>query len=192
MESGGLAEFRYVPQIRGNRDLPADKQVSVMVKRLTALDVLQDLTPEQLNKWRDKAFHRWATTEKDGDEERVTGFEGIAEGLEMVPPEMLAIFRRVISHTHGYRNITVGGEAITDPAEIFLRARIPDSLDQRHNLLVELYNTLRETAALTDEELGNWLTPSDGGNTPMIGSAADVAEGASRQSADTKEVQTES
>ena len=192
MDLGGLAEFRYVPEFRGNRDQPDEEQVSVVVKRLTAIDVLQDLTPEQLRKWRDEAFHKWAVTEKVGDTERVTGFEKIAAGLEMVPPEMLSIFRRVITHTHGYRNITVDGRAITDPAEIFLVARIPDSLEQADNLLVELYTVLRNTSALSEAELGNFLQPSDGGLTQSNTSAKDVAEGASRKSAKGKVEQVES
>ena len=192
MDLGGLAEFRYVPEFRGNRELPEEEQVSVVVKRLTAIDVLQDLTPEQLRKWRDEAFHKWAVTEKVGDTERVTGFEKIAAGLEMVPPEMLSIFRRVITHTHGYRNITVDGRAITDPAEIFLVARIPDSLEQADNLLVELYTVLRNTSALSEAELGNFLQPSDGGPIPKNTSVKDVAEGASRKSAKGKVEQVES
>lgn len=183
MELGGMTEFRHVPQFRGNRDLPEDKQVSVMVKRLTAIDVLQDLTPEQLHRWRDEAFHRWAVTEKEGNEERVLEFEKEAAGLEMVPTEMLTVFRRVITHTHGFRNISYNGREVTDAAEIFLLARIPDSLDQTDNLLVELYNVLRDTASMTDEELKNWSTPSTGGTTPQSTSATGAEGGASRRGA---------
>jgi hypothetical protein len=192
MDLGSLEEFRYEPEFRGNRNLPAGERVSVMVKRLTALDVLQDLTPEQLLAWRDKAFRRWAVTKKDGDSERVVGFEGVCDGLDLVPTEMLAIFRRVITHTHGYRNITFSGQDVTDPAEIFLRTRMPDSLNQKDNLLLELYNTLRETAGLSDDDLGNWLTPSGGGNTPQNTSVEDAEEGAPQRSATEGEAQTAS
>ena len=182
-----MTEFRHVPQFRDNRDLPEDKQVSVMIQRLTAIDVLQDLTPEQLYKWRDEAFHRWAVTEKKGNEERVVEFEKEAAGLEMVPTEMLTVFRRVITHTHGFRNITYNGREVTDAAEIFLLARIPDSLDQTDNLLVELYNVLRDTASMTDDELKNWLTLSTGGTTPQSTSATGAEGGASRRGAKAKE-----
>ena len=192
MELGGLAEFRFVPACKGNRDRPEAEQADLMVRRLTAVDVLQDPTTEQLHEWRDEAFRRWAVTEQDKSGERVVGFEKIAAGLEMVPPEMLTIFRRVITHTHGYRNFTLEGRQLTEPAEIFLLARIPDSLDQADNLLLEVYNALRTSASLTDDELGNWLKPSDGGSTPTSTNETDAAEGASQQSASTEEEQTAS
>ena len=191
MELGGMTEFRFVPECRGNRKLPENEQVSVMVKRLTAIDVLQDLTPEQLFAWRDKAFHKWTKTEKEGDGERVVGFEDIAEGLDMVPPSILGIIRRVITHIHGIRNITVNGNPCTDVAEIFLRSRIPDSLDQTDNLLVELYNALRDTASMTDDELKNWSMPSTGGTTPQSTNVTDAEGGASQLSAEEREEQSE-
>jgi hypothetical protein len=191
MELGGMTQFTFIPKCRGNRELSESERVSVKVNRLTAIDVLQDLTPEQLFAWRDKAFHRWAKTEKDGDGERIVGFEGIADGLDLVPSSMLSIIRRVITHTHGYQNITVDGNPCTDAAEIFLRTRIPDSLDQTDNLLVELYNALRDTASMTDDELKNWSMPSTGGTTQQSTNATDVEGGASQPSAGEREGQDE-
>ena len=177
MDLGGLTEFRYVPKFRGNRDQPEEEQVSVMVKRLSAIDVLQELTEDQLFSWRDEAFHDWAITEKEGDEETVKGFQGIAEGLDLLPASMLLAFRKVVQHTHGYRNITHGDRTITKAQEIFLLARIPDTFEQEGNLLVELLAVLRETAALTDDELKNYQMPSDGGAIQINTSATGAVEG---------------
>ena len=193
MDLGGIEEFDYVPKFRSNRQQPAEEQVSLKVKRMSAMEVLAEPSDAKLYEWRNTAFRKWAQPEKapNDQEERVVGFTGIAEALWDVPTNVLHGLRRVIRHTHGYKGFTHNGRTLTEPTEIMLHCRIPNVLEMAgDNLVGEILDVLNATSTMNDKEVEDFILPSDGGTTEtQPGVATAAAEGKKRTSAATGRAQ---
>jgi len=157
VELGGISEFRFTPKWKGNDQLPEDQRLSLTIKRLRAIDVLQDISDDEAFAWRDEAFKRWIKKTGDG----VT-FKGYAEGLDKIDPTTLRILRTVISHVDNLRGFLFDGKEVTDPTEVFVRLPMPAGEDQRENLMLEVFNVIGETSNMTGDELKNFDSPSDG------------------------------
>jgi hypothetical protein len=157
MELGGISEFRYTPKWKGNDALPEGQRLSLSVKRLRAIDVLQDISNDEAFAWRDNAFKRWI--EKKGD---TVTFTGYAAGLEKLDPTTLRIMRTVLTHVDGLRGFMFDAKEVTDATEVFVRLPMPAGEDQTENLLLEIFNVIGETSNMTGDELKNYSSPSDG------------------------------
>ena len=171
MELGGLTEFRFVPEWNGNRALPKGERLSLTVIRLRAFDVLNDDGDEDVRRW--------------CDEQEVT--DAARQALDKAPVSTLRMLRVCASHTKDLEGFTFGGEKVTAPLEAF--ARLPFSAN---DLLLEVLRTINRTATMSEDELGNFVSLSDGSASPTTASATGAAEGDPQDDADTKEAATES
>ena len=166
MELGGLTQFRYVPEWRDNRKAPEGERLSLTVMRLRAIDVLNDDDDEDVRRWR--------------DEQEVT--EEAREVLDAAPISTLRLLRVCSRNTKDLQGFRFGGKEVAAPLEAYLRLRF-----DANALLVEILQTINRTATMSEDELGNFVSLSDGSATPATESAPGAAEGEPPASADTKE-----
>lgn len=152
----GCGTFPYVPKWKNNRTLPEDQQVSVRMHCLRGRDLFGAEEGEE-------ALRAWA---KDAFAEQIKADPGAAKKIGAWSAEVIRLLKVVLEKTDEYKNFRVMGREITDPKELFLtHLPIPAGMDQSGNLAFELYFVLRDTASMTEAELGNYEGPSVGGLT---------------------------
>ncbi len=169
MELGGIAEFRYVPEWNGNREAPDDERLSLTVKRVKAAQILNDDTDADIERWRD--------TRNISKAARDT--------LLQMPISVLRNIRVCVNHTKDLQGFLFDGEEVTDPLEAFCRLNFGAD-----DLLLEILSTINKTATMSEDELGNFASLSDGSATPTTESATGAVEGDNQANADTTEVAT--
>jgi len=172
VELATLAELRYIPKWRGNRDLQEGVRGSVVLVPLSGIDVLLDRSEEDMRTWRDERLKPITDAEPS-----------MAGKLTHMDMTALRMLRVVDDHTKGWRGWTIRGVQCRDGMEIILRGFPSKGYGEADSLLVELNTALADASVLGEAELGNWIALS-AGPAPTTG-ATPAAEGASPTDAST-------
>lgn len=147
----GLSWFDYVPQWKGNRDLPAEDQLSLQIRRLRPVDLYADEDEAVFSEWRDTVLK-----EKYGDTDHWPQ-------INRFPNPILGLLRRLTTHTRNWKGFEFEDGVKTDPLDIALNLPSPVGTDQSESLLFELTTVLSDTAHLTADEVKNYNGPAGGG-----------------------------
>lgn len=154
MELGGLDSFRYVPDWNGNMDLQPEKRLSLQVNFLRGVDLLGDMSLDDLLAWRDATFKSELEDPK------------LAPKIKRIKNEnLLFMLFRVIENTSDYRNFVFGGEEVKDPKKIFLNLRMPSGENQSNNLLFMIAAKIAESASISEDEVENFVLRCGGEDT---------------------------
>ena len=166
LSKGKIGEVVYVPEYQGNRDLPQDERLSVVIKPLRRVDFLAQMgweeATEEVLRWRDKELKRFIQNPEYG------------ELIKQLPLSILKGMRQFVGHISGFRNFIFDGEEKTDPAEIYLllageAAEGVEDLgedDIPQTLVGELQQAVVKTYRLKGEDLKNWLGQCAGLSNP--------------------------
>jgi hypothetical protein len=153
--TGGIDWFTYVPEFRGNRDLPEDQRLSLEIRCLRPVDMLAEFddSPDQLYRWRDEAL---ATQLEDPD---------YGPQIKRFGLEVLQTMRVFVEHTRGFRNFVFGGQALGDPAEVFVRLPISpdqDAPERGKGITQEINEVIKATAGMEADDLKNYVAQCSG------------------------------
>jgi hypothetical protein len=189
MQLGGISDFRFVPEWKGNRDLDEGERLSLTIIPLRSADVLEVVTDEQALAWR------------DGMAEALEPYADVVAALKRQDADTLRMLKVIHNHTSGYRNFYFGTKKETTPLVIFLHPDMPmpsSLVDLGDNLMLEIYGVIGATSGMTGDELKNSVGLYDGTNLPTTAnrepssSATDVSEEEHLRGADTPIAETES
>uniref|UniRef100_A0A6M3J2B7 Uncharacterized protein n=1 Tax=viral metagenome TaxID=1070528 RepID=A0A6M3J2B7_9ZZZZ len=220
MELATLAEFRYIPRWRGNREAAEGQRGSVVLTPLTGIDVLIDRTDEDMRSWADRRLKPIGA--------RDAHLKMLIPSLDMIA---LRVLRVIDDHTLGCDGWLLHGEPVDDVVEVILRGfpgtgygseRVPCSAckglgvvsptqppsgapgpscevckglgtvdGNPQSLMMELNTALAEASVLTEDELGNWMRPSAGTASTAPPSAMPAGTAASPAPASTPEATIE-
>ena len=183
MELATLAEVRYTPKFRGNRERPPGQRGDVLLIPLSGMDSLLDYTEEDLRAW---------ATERLKPLGHIDAYIGAR--IDSLHVDALRMLRVIDDHTRDWRGWTLYGEPVTDGMRLCLRPMPPPAATngqvREQSLFLEIQDALSEASVLTEDELGNWTALFDGTASAMTSVARPVSEGASPGSASTPEEQT--
>lgn len=169
--------FELVPVFNGNRDLPPEHRLSLEVKNLSQLDLMNQRGWERegrMETWRDQILKpQW-------------GSDGVIWPQIMeLSPEMLRGVRQFIAYTRSFKNFVFNGQEVTDPIRIAVRL-MAGSNDLENGLFVEINGALNKAVNLSGDALKNFVAQC-GGLAPPTNTAPPAPEDAAPQPAATPE-----
>lgn len=158
--------FRYEPEWKGNRALPAEERLSLEIRRLRPVDLYSDDDEAFYTEWRDSYLK-----EHYGDRD-------YWPQILRFPSAILGVLRRLTTHTRNWKNFEFEDGMKTDPIDIILEMPTPPGADQNEGLLWEVTTVLSQTANLTGAEIKNYSAPSAFGPSAPTNSVPPVSVGA--------------
>ena len=156
--SGGITWFTYVPAYNGNRDLPAPDQISVEVRKLRAVDVMEhmgDNNPARLLSWLNEDPVREALKR-----------HGMTESAANWSLQALGAFRQFVRNTRNFRNFQIDGQGVTDPVDVFL-------LCADAAILFEINAAINRAASLSGDSLKNYVLACAGSSSETMSRTAE-------------------
>jgi len=176
----GRSPFTYIPTWKGNDELPPEERLSVEILPFRGIDLYTaDEDEDAINAWAEKELKPYAP-------------EGSQDDLLKAGFGVLSLIKQLVDHTQNWKNFVFDGKVETEPRTICLRLPAPIGQDQSRNLLLEINRAITETSNMTEDEIKNYVGPSDGSPIQESTSATSAPEAANGQSpADIPQEQTE-
>ena len=153
-----ISWFRFVPEFRGNRDLPKEERLSLEIRRLSVAEAQARYAPDirgNYQSWRRNELAKRFDMEDLGSLPEAD--RELVQQVNLLDPNVVKDFQMFCRHSRNFENFYFDGKEESDPFHLYFKLPAMVCPTTGKGLIEEIKTAIAETLSMDGHELGNFV-----------------------------------